>query len=809
MSGDEGEVMPQGKVTALAALLYSSSFGCAFQESHIREAAPLILPSASPGPQASGNPATPNNTVPSPVASAEPSSHSPRPSPTQVQNQFPADPWEEMRFQTEVSALIRKSLSPKAKEKLKQKFGVAKLREVHSEFSGNYSLYQILSAALPEEGKDSVHVFILPKVYVYGSATKVNGISLADTSSDEKEVIIPISFIDGLRSTLPGLNGVGAIALPTSLTISDLRGLKEDLKRQFGKEVRLEVLPACPVDLSLTYHGSTSTKKYPLKAIGPETRRCMINQFAPHRFRAPKGEVDALINEGLNDGFSVQIAAQYRLEFRDPVAFNHLKLESKAALEFLKNQLNTAESAQNAKSNAKSDSRSDSESHSKSLAKVAEELLFSELKRAGLDPRWLPLSEGVRLIEDTFFRKEGQGEGSLVKKPSELPSEPLELSWIEEEVLAVTNPISTSAPVQSVTNSFPFSVRSQGSTPIHSFQVFPGAKVRVSLSRITEWRKEFDLPRDDMAPSLQRDTLKCADEQVVAGGCSEYRNKCPVALIDFCQQPKDECEIKERIFQDHCSESTVFERSCGFLGLGYCTDRVKERHISCQKIETGDFCKKYKMNCQVPLQRVCPVEEVRECVAPIKACEEYTVESFSKYTFSTPFPKPRVLDLEIGETPQQLWEGIYLEFTSRKSDGSVEQVVCPILDFPHWLEGRLNLVVRLENRSAGLCHPFNGWNSKDGNLPSIAILNKISFERKYRCGSLEWTHSVLVNSKSGQHTQDRMTYSCPETGASSSKSLFYQYLPEVDLEGYLSILGRSMQNLETHGETPKGARVDF
>ncbi len=333
--------------------------------------------------------------------------------------------------------------------------------------------------------------------------------------------------------------------------------------------------------------------------------------------------------------------------------------------------------------------------------------------------------------------------------------------------------------------------------PIHHFQVFPGAKIKLAFDRITEWGYELPAPREDTTPEQKRGTIRCADSQPIPGACEEYEEFCPVDKVPFCKQQKDECEQDRKLFEDHCRNERVTERSCGFLGLGSCHEVLRENRTICERVEVGHECMKWKTTCEGEVEMVCPKTD-RRCKKPALACNQWTTEFYSKYTYSEPWVRPRTIDINHGQTIEQLWDGLDIEFSWLNSDGKTwESVTCPLKAFPNRIEG-YSITAILDNQADTDCQPFNSWNTQEGRWPQVAIVNHITYERPYLCGSLEWTRSIVANPGDGERVMDRLRYFCPERNAEiSNKPIVNTYQPIVDLEGTVSILGRSMDTVSS------------
>jgi hypothetical protein len=332
--------------------------------------------------------------------------------------------------------------------------------------------------------------------------------------------------------------------------------------------------------------------------------------------------------------------------------------------------------------------------------------------------------------------------------------------------------------------------------PIHQFQVFPGAKIRLEFSRITEWGYELAAPREDTTPEQKLGTIRCADSQPIPGACEEYEEVCTGDLVPFCKNQKDECEHELKLFEDHCRTERIMERDCGFLGLGSCEEVLKEDRRICERVEVGKECVKWKSTCEGEAEMICPKTE-RRCKKPAVACQQWTTEFYSKYTYSEPWVRPRTVNLSNGQTIEQLWDGLDIEFSWLREDGTTfEKVTCPLKAFANRVEG-YSITATLDNQMDSNCQPFNAWNTQSGRWPQIAVVNRIHYQRPYLCGTLEWTRSIVADPTSSEKVRDRVTYACPELNQVSNQPIVNHYRPIVDLEGTVSILGRSMDTVSS------------
>ena len=742
--------------------------------------------------------------------------------------------WQENLIARGNAKIQVKTLKVEYREDMKKRFKVPNLEEVKSDFSGNYNLFQVKNF---DEAKGIV--FIQPKIFVYGTAQGGNVLAIKSVDGSRLTLTIPISFVDGQRQTLPSYEGRSAVPVPKSLLIPDMKALKDDLRSKLGTDVQLQALPTCARQLSLKHIKGAVVEKMILKPTQDISKRCPINEFFTASVTSSREEVTQLIENALEDGLGVQIATQFKIEYREPVVVYSLDLNPRGVFEKVRAKFIASAFG----------------SGFEPTIYLAHEIIFplqdiltDEIGQTGVNPAWVPYSQGVSLLQDAFFDDVSGTPGCpapnhcyRVKKVSDVNFDgPIELMWIEQDTLGSSDLISSVSMVKGLAESFPLSLSSQRSIPmlsviptpdacanakgnlpgcpefscskfpdnvycrdgktkadVNQFQVFPGAKLKLSFSRATEWGYELDFPRNDTPEEMKKGVLKCADSRQIPGACLEYENICPVAKVDYCPKPSpNTCGEPRDIYTEHCHDEVTYESNCGFLGWGHCTQELKQKVHKCEQVKTGTECLKWNESCDVKLEPRCPVQEITQCKTPVQVCEQYTSEFYSKYTFSEPWVRPRTVDLDQGETVTELWSGLDIEFTSLNPDGKTfRKTTCPLLAFAHEMTGHHTLTVKLDNQEGTDCQPFNEWNSREGRWPSIAIVNHISYPRNYRCGTLEWTHAVDSNPKSSTHVVDRMVFSCLETGEKSDHYIIRSYQPIVDLFGTISILGRSIDTI--------------
>ncbi|MEK6706669.1 MAG: hypothetical protein AABZ06_12865 [Bdellovibrionota bacterium] len=753
--------------------------------------------------------------------------------------------WTEMELFSTGVRLNVKTMPAEEKVKRQKSFQVPELEEIRSEFSGSFTLYRMKVASngfeewLPELVKDAKNIiFIQPKVYVYGTSQGGNVLSLTSNDNKSMSLTFPMAFIDGTRQTLPSYEGTHAAAIPDALKIPDVARLKEDLHTQIGAEPRLMPLTTCPRQMSLINLRGDETRKLSMVPTVFIQNRCPINEFFTATVTSSKEEIYDLVQNGILDGLGVQLQADFRVEYREPVALYSLQLDPLKIYNDLRKQFIETPFGQTGDPTIY---------FAIQLIKPLENYLRTAVEQTGISGTWVPYFQGVQVMIDSFFeRVDPEGGCSAnnrcfrLKPELSIVNEPLELQWIEQQTLASTRTIPTLTFVKGLAETYPIRISSERSlpmlgvvptaqacttmkgnlpgcdgfscekfpdnvycrssrtkNPIHYFQVFPGAKIRFSFDRITEWGFELPAPREDTSAEQKRGTIRCADSQAIPGACEEYEEYCATDKIPFCKNTKDECDKEHKLFQDQCKTERVTERSCGFLGLGQCDEVLKENRVTCEKIEVGTECLKWKSTCQGEIEMICPKTD-RRCKKPATTCNQWTTEFYSKYTYSEPWVRPHTIDIHNGQTIEELWDGLDLEFSWLADDGkTINRVSCPLKAFHSRVEG-YSITLILDNQDDTECQPFNSWNTRDGRWPEIALINHISFEKPYLCGTLEWTRSISADLTSKERVIDQLNYRCPERGSESSdKPIVNTYQPIVDLEGSVSIMGRSMDTVSS------------
>jgi hypothetical protein len=747
--------------------------------------------------------------------------------------------WTETLLSVPGAKLNVKSMRAEVQNRRKELFRVPELEEIRSDYSGSYTLYRIKNAGAVLENAEGV-VFIQPKVFIYGTAQGGNVLQLASDDKKTLSLTFPVAFVDGLRATLPSNEGTHAVALPESLRIPDLAKLKEDLQQQLGQEPRLMPLTTCPRQMSLLHIKGSETTRLPVVPTVSIRNRCPVDEFFTVTVRSSTQEIYDLVQNGISDGLGVQLQADFQVQFREPVALYALQLDPSVIYQALRRRFVEAPFGQ---------SGDPMVYFSFQVVPLLQDSLKTSVEQIGVTGGWVPYFEGVQLLLDVFFDRVDSDGGCqapnrcfrLKPELSVRMDEPVELQWIEQNVLASSRIIPTVTFVKGLAESYPLRISSERSlptlgvvptveaclslkgnmpgcdgfscekfpdnvycrngrtrSPIHHFQVFPGAKIRLSFDRITEWGFELPAPREDTTADQRKGVIRCADSQPIPGACEEYEEFCPVDRIPFCKNQKDECEQEHKLYEDQCRTERVTDRSCGFLGLGHCQEVLKQNTVTCEKVESGTECLKWKTTCAGETEMICPKTD-RRCKKPAIVCNQWTTEFYSKYTYSEPWVRPRTIDLSRGQTIEQLWDGLDIEFSWLKEDGKTwGSVTCPLKAFPNRIEG-YSITVSLDNQGDTDCQPFNTWNTQAGRWPQIAIINHIGYERSYLCGTLEWTRSITADPGVKERVMDRLSYRCPEKAqvGASDKPVVNTYQPIVDLEGTVSILGRSMDTVSS------------
>ena len=752
--------------------------GCSFKKTSAVTDPAHPSPGISQGPQSGNAAAAVTDGAPAPVA------------------------WDDTTLSVPGVVLRVKSMPADLQIQNKKSFRVPDLEEIHSDFSGSYTLYRMKNAPAQIENPQSI-VFIQPKVFVYGTAQGGNVVQLTSRDNKTASLTFAMAFVDGTRASLPSHEGTHAVVLPDSLTIPSLEKLKTDLRAQIGIEPRLMGLTTCPRQMELRYLRGGSTERLPLLPTVSIRNRCPMDEFFTVTVRSTREEINDLVQNGIVDGLGVQLQADFQVQYREAVAFYSLELEPMQLYTELRKKFIETPFGQ---------SSDPTIYFAFQLVEPLEAMLRDRVTQTGVTDGWIPYFQGVQILMDTFFDSVKPEEGCqapnrcfrLKHELSVKMDEPVELQWIENSLLAASQRIPTVTFVKGLSETYPIQVNStrvlpvagvvpsqeacdavkgnipgckdfscekfsenpycrfpKHRNPIHAFQVFPGAKIKLSFDRITEWGFELPSPREDTTADQKKGTIKCADTEPIPGACVEYEEYCPVDKVPFCKHQKDDCVEEHTIFQDYCRNERTTERSCGFLGLGHCKEVLKENRTICEHVEAGHECLRWKSSCDGEVEMVCPRTE-RRCKTPAVTCNQWTTEFYSKYTYSEPWVRPQTLNLDKGQTIEQLWDGLDLEFSWLEEDARTwHSVACPIKAFANRVDG-YSITVLLENQDDTSCQPFNTWNTQPGRWPQIAVVNHINFEKPYLCGTLEWTHSIAADPNAKEHVVDRLEYRCSE-----------------------------------------------
>lgn len=806
------------------------------------------------------------NTNESPPSHMEPLAGSTQPGPSSTPNSYqppndrPNDKandkegrkesdWMETKETSELFSLNGKVLKPKVIESLRDKFSMPRLEKTLITKSGFQILHLIEQETVsPNETPKSVSAgtskkfFLLPKVYVHGTSQGGNVLQISSKDKKTLAVTFPIALVDGQRQILTAYEGQMGISLPESYLITDLEKIKQDLNVKYGSSIELQTLSVCPKKMIILQEKGGSKKEYPVRPTWNFDNQCPLNEFFTVTVAGPKVEMLELIQQTLTGGIAVQLQLQLQVVFSEPTGIFELTLDSQKL--FTKLRTIFFSETRDTKTHLYSDL------HRNLLSSFQEILIESAVLKSFPIPS-STLNAIIQALIDSYFDQTTDSNCQdpdlcfqLKSHSSHLPLT-LDFQWMKHELLGVSEIYPTQVFLQGLAESYPlqmpgnraiafytekptaqtcqeqmgripgcqdFSCQKfpesvycrtpQAKATVHAFQVFPGSKIKLDVHRITEWTRELIAPSDETPSTAKNGTLKCADSQPIPGACTEYEEICVEPEISYCSQPKEVCLSDRSIYEDHCQLETKYERGCGFLGLGICEYTIKDSKKTCSKIEVGKECLRWSTECQVEFKHICPKKE-RRCKTPTTACQQYTTEFYSRYVYSEPWVRPRSLDLSKGETIEQLWDGLEAEISWLAEDGIIwKSVSCPLKAFRHEMNGT-TLVFEIANQPNTNCQPFNDWNIKEGRWPTLSIVNHISFDRMFLCGSLDWTHTVNVNPHQKERIIDQLLYSCPEAQIQSSSPIVQVYRPIIDLQGTVSILGRSLGTLiQSHQGLP-------